>query len=193
MYTQIDFEKWLDTNVNKYEFAIVDPPWNYNDKRPSLSVKQLTYNLWDNMKLKDIFQKINTDYLFLWTTNSMLPLVFECCKDSDYEFKVVIPWIKLTNNEKLCYGLGNSLRNCVEYLVLFQKPKAQVLRLSDRNIIFEQSGERTIKPKIWEHELVEKLSNKGLRGVYIFSGGDLDFIDSVDIVDKPTVVQNKLF
>lgn len=193
MYQNMDFEKWLDTNINQYDYAIIDPPWNYDDKPPAVSNKQLTYSLWDNIKLKDLFHKINTTYIFLWVTNSMLPVLFDSYKDTDYTFKILIPWIKLTENEKLFYGLGNSLRNCVEYIALFQKENSDVLRLSDRNIIFEQAGARTIKPKIWERELVNKLSKKGLKGVYIFSGGDLDFIDSVDIINKPLISKNELF
>ena len=30
--------------------------------------------------------------------------------------------------------------------------------------------------------IVKSLELKGLRGVYIFSGGELDFIDTVDII-----------
>ena len=193
MYYKQDFEKWLDENVNQYDYAIIDPPWNYDDKRPAMLQNQLTYNLWDNTKLVDIFKKINTSYIFLWVTNSMLPVMFDAVKESDYQFKVLIPWVKLTVNDKLAYGTGNSFRNCVEYLTLFQKPDAKVLRLNDRNLIMEQSGARTIKPKVWERELVDTLSHKGMKGVYIFSGGNLDFMDSVDIVEENKINKKSLF
>ena len=76
--------------------------------------------------------------------------------------------IKLTSKDSLFYGLGNTFRNCVEYVAIFQKSGCPVLRLSERNVIFEEVGKRTIKPKNWERNLVTILSNKHLNGVYIF-------------------------
>ena len=194
MYYNMDFETWLNQNVNKYDYAIIDPPWNYDDKPPSVTNNQLTYNIWENLKLRDIYVKLDVDYIFLWVTTQMLPLMFDCCKDTKYEFKSLIPWIKLTSKDSLFYGLGNTFRNCVEYVAVFQKSGCPVLRLSERNIIFEEVGKRTIKPKNWERNLVSILSNKHLNGVYIFSGGNLDFIDCVDIVqDTKTTQRRNLF
>lgn len=194
MYYNMDFETWLNQNVNKYDYAIIDPPWNYDDKPPSVTNNQLTYNVWENLKLRDIYVKLDVDYIFLWVTTQMLPLMFDCCKDTKYEFKSLIPWIKLTSKDSLFYGLGNTFRNCVEYVAVFQKSGCSVLRLSERNIIFEEVGKRTIKPKNWERNLVSILSNKHLNGVYIFSGGNLDFIDCVDIVqDTKTTQRRNLF
>ena len=51
-----------------------------------------------------------------------------------------------------------------------------------RNCVLARTGKRTAKPKDFEKDLVNKLSEKGKEGVYIFSGGKLDFINSVDIV-----------
>ena len=45
-----------------------------------------------------------------------------------------------------------------------------------------RANKRTIKPKAFEQELVETLSKKDLKGIYLFSGSELDFIDSLDIV-----------
>lgn len=194
MYYNMDFETWLNQNVNKYDYAIIDPPWNYDDKPPSVTNNQLTYNVWENLKLRDIYVKLDVDYIFLWVTTQMLPLMFDCCKNTKYEFKSLIPWIKLTSKDSLFYGLGNTFRNCVEYVAVFQKSGCSVLRLSERNIIFEEVGKRTIKPKNWERNLVSILSNKHLNGVYIFSGGNLDFIDCVDIVqDTKTTQRRNLF
>ena len=195
MYYKTDFEEFLNNNSTPYGFAIIDPPWNYDDKSPSLTDNQLTYDLWDNIKLIDIFNKLDVSYMFIWVTSSMLPVVFDCWNSSgnNYEYKTVIPWIKTTSKDNICYGLGNSFRQCCEYLVLFQKPGSDVLRLPDRALIVEETGSRTIKPKVWERQLVDKLNKKGLNGVYIFSGGNLDFIDCVDVIEEKTHVKPNLF
>ena len=195
MYHNVDFEVFLDINDTQYGFAIIDPPWNYDDKPPAVMEKQLTYELWDNMKLVDIFQKLDVKYMFMWVTPSMLPVLFNCHTESgsDYEYKTILPWIKTTSKDNLLYGLGNTFRQCCEYLVVFQKHGTPVLRFADRAIIIEESGSRTVKPKIFERELVKKLNDKGLNGVYIFSGGNLDFIDCVDVVEEPKYGKQQLF
>ena len=51
-----------------------------------------------------------------------------------------------------------------------------------RNCVLARINKRTIKPKAFEQGLVETLTKKDLKGIYLFSGADLDFIDSLDIV-----------
>ena len=174
----MDFGQWLESNVNHYDFVIIDPPWNYDDKTSKLT-DVFVSDLWENVKLIDIFQKLDVDYMFLWVTTNMLPVMFNCYQESQYQFKTLIPWIKLTSNENLFYGLGNSFRNCVEYVALFQKPRVPALRFNDKNIILEESNDTNIKPKLWENDLIDKLIERGLSGIYIFSGGTLKFIDNV--------------
>lgn len=187
-FYKMDFEDFIDKNINNYDYAIIDPPWNYDDKPKSVTIHQLTYNLWDNFKLKDIFTKLDVDYIFLWITNSMLPLMFEYLENSKYTFKVLIPWLKITENNEIFFGTGNTFRNCVEYLAVLQKPKAKLLHFQLRNVIIDKVGKRTEKPKEFEQKLCKELENKELKGVYIFSGGELDFIDSVDIYSKKDLI-----
>lgn len=184
-FYKMDFEEFIDTNVNSYDYAIIDPPWNYDDKPPSVTTHQVTYDLWDNMKLTDIFDKLDVNYIFLWVTNSMLPLMFRCLENSKYVFKILVPWLKMTENSEVFFGPGNTFRNCVEYLAVIQKKDAKILRFQFRNVIIDKVGKRTEKPKEFEQRLCSELSNRGLDGVYIFSGGELDFIDCVDTYTKP--------
>lgn len=184
MYFKEDFKSWLEEHQDKkeYAFGIVDPPWSYNDShRPALITNQLTYKLWNNSDLNLIFEKLSVDYLFLWCTNGMLPEAFQA-NSCSFVYKTCLTWCKLTSKNHLAFGLGNHFRNCTEQLLLFVRKGAPTLRLSDRTIIFEPKGVRTLKPKVFERHLVEALNAKGLQGVYIFSGGNLDFIDSVDII-----------
>ena len=189
---QMDFQEFLDSDTSRYDYAIIDPPWNYDDKPPSIE-NQLSYSLWDNMKLSDIFDKLSVKYIFLWITSSMLPVMFECLNNTKYVYKTLIPWIKTTTNDTLFYGLGNTFRNCVEYVAVLQTMDAPVLRLQQRNVIIAPTGKRTLKPKFWEESLCQTVSDKGLTGVYIFSGGELEFIDSVDTYTGSEVQKVLLF
>ena len=192
-FFNMDFQNFLNTNINKYDYAIIDPPWNYDDKPKSIRIHQVTYNLWDNIELKDIFEKLDVDYIFLWITHSMLPLLFDCIKDSKYVYKILVPWLKMTKNDEIAFGPGNTFRNCVEFLAVLQKPNAKLLKFQLRNVIIDKVGLRTQKPKEWEYKLCKKKKKRGLKGVYIFSGGNLDFIDSVDIITKVSKQKRKLF
>lgn len=183
-FYKMDFEEFIDTNINRYDYAIIDPPWNYDDKPNNVMIHQVIYNLWDNIKLRDIFDKLDVNYIFLWITNSMLPLMFKYLENSKYVFKILVPWLKMTENNEVFFGPGNTFRNCVEYLAVLQKKDAKILRFQFRNVIIDKVGKRTEKPKEFEQRLCSELNSRGLSGVYIFSGGELDFIDSVDIYSK---------
>ena len=98
----------------------------------------------------------------------------------------------MTENNEVFFGPGNTFRNCVEYLAVLQKKDAKILRFQFRNVIIDKVGKRTEKPKEFEQRLCNELSNRGLDGVYIFSGGELDFIDCVDTYTK-TETKVKLF
>lgn len=180
-YYREDFKKFLNRNM-RFDYAIIDPPWNYNSKPLAVMYNQLTYDLWDNNDLKLFFTQLDVDYIFLWVTNSFIPNAIEAAKDSDFDYKTIFTWVKTTTKNNLAWGLGNTFRNCTEQILVFQRKKAKCLNLSMRNCILARTGKRTAKPKEFEKNLVNRLSEKDKKGVYIFSGGKLDFIDSVDIV-----------
>ncbi len=177
-----DYKDFLKEEVI-YDYAIVDPPWSYDDIRPKLKINQLSYNLWDNTDLNLIFDKINAKYLFIWVTNSMIENVF----NSDfktYKYKTLVTWSKLTTKGNLFYGLGNHFRNNTEHLMLFTNKKVKPLRSSKRNLIVEACGKRTQKPKTFESALISEFENKGMSGLYLFSGDCIMFNDfNIDCVD----------
>ena len=181
MYYKQDFKQYLE-NQGNYNYAIIDPPWNYDSKPNAVMYNQLTYELWDNNDLKLMFEQLKVDYIFLWVTNSFIPNAIEAAKNTEFKYKTIFTWVKLTSKDNLFWGLGNTFRNCTEHIMVFQRKKAKVLNLSMRNCVLAQANKRTMKPKAFEKDLVERLDKKELKGIYIFSGGDLDFIDSLDII-----------
>lgn len=181
MYFRQDFKTFI-SEMPHYDFAIIDPPWNYYSKPYAVMRNQLTYNLWDNKDLEYIFNNIDCDYLFIWVTNSMIPELFEYSKNSMFVYKTLFTWVKTTSKNNIAYGLGNTFRNCTEHIAVFQKKKSKPLNMNIRNCILAEKGKRTVKPKNIEKLIVDIMHEKNKSGVYIFSGKDLDFIDCVDIV-----------
>ena len=187
-YIQKDFRDYINEMEFK-DYCIIDPPWRYDDIPPAVTNKQLTYSLWeDNYNdLCYIFNNLKVNYLFLWTTNSLLDVVFKSFLDTNnYKYKTCVTWNKLSKNGILFYGLGNTFRNSTELLLVFQKEHTPPLRLDLRTSILEECKERTIKPKNFEYRLIDSLNNKQMKGVYIFSGYnilDLD-IECVDIFEE---------
>lgn len=179
-----DYQAFLESLDGKvYDYAIIDPPWRYNDMPKKLE-KQLSYDLWESNDLSHIFNGLDVNYLFIWVTNSMLLDVFRSDFGS-YNYKTIITWSKLTSKGNLFYGLGHHFRNNTEHLMLFTNKKVKPLRCSMRNFFQEPAGNRTVKPKKFEASLIGELQSKGFRGCYIFSGPcdvfeDFD-IDCVDV------------
>lgn len=177
------------------DYAIVDPPWLYNDISPAVK-KQLSYSLWDNniKQMSFIFENIKVNYLFLWVTNSMLEDVFSSYfnSDSNFVYKTIITWKKTTKRGETFYGLGNSFRNCTEHIMLFSIDKAKPLRLATRNLFEARSGKRTQKPKNWESDLVFLLEKSNLKGSYIFSGPSLSLFNKFDIECVDIINKNKI-
>lgn len=181
-----DYRKFLN-ELPKGDYAIADPPWDFNDsKNPAVLKHQVLYERWKNEDVDLIFEKFDVSYIFLWVPNSLLKEVL--VRDSkEYVYKTVITWKKLTKTGKTFYGLGNHFRNSTEQLLVFVRKGAKTLRNSRRNIVEEIAGKRTIKPKIFEKELVSFLNDKGFKGYYLFSGDETDCfkefnIDLIDII-----------
>lgn len=187
MYIQKDYLDFIKEG-HYYDCIIIDPPWKFDNKLRFLENHQLQYNLWDdNIKcLKYIFNNIKCKYLFIWCCNSLINEVIESSKDTSFIYKTMVTWVKLTSNDKLFYGLGNTFRNATEQLLVFQKEKCKSLNLPLRNVIMEKCGKRTIKPKQFEKDLIDLLNDKGYNTCYIFSGNQIDSLncDCIDIMEK---------
>lgn len=177
-----DYNEFLNESKSlgvRYDYTIIDPPWKYNDIPSNLKNQQLSYELWQMNDLSHIFEKLETDYLFIWVTNSMLIDVFRSNFHS-YKYKTMITWSKLTSKGNLFYGLGHHFRNNTEHLMYFTNKNVKPLKSSLRNFFQEPSGKRTIKPKNFEKTLIEEFQRKSKKGLYIFSG-PCDVFDGYDI------------
>lgn len=179
-----DYQEYL-SHQGSYDYAIIDPPWCYNQPTLKPTKKnQLCFTIWDsNNRLLDLINQLEVDYIFLWVTNPLLFDIFKLIeKQKTFKYKALLTWGKLSKNGDFLYGTGYTFRNCTEHLMCLSRNGTKALRLNIRNIHISKQGKRTAKPHEKEIEIVDILSKRGLKGIYLFSGGPLSFIDTVDIV-----------
>jgi len=180
-----DWKAFLKGNKEQFDFAIVDPPWKYDDRHPALD-EQLDYELWLNnsTELDHLLANINSRYIFLWTTNSMVEeAVLAISRNPIWKYKTLITWVKTTKNGKIHYGLGNNFRGSTEQMILIVRENEKPLRLKERNVFMGRPRSKTGKSRGWESKIVNTLMEKGLtKGLYLFSGKeDLDVFEKFDL------------
>lgn len=194
-----DYKDYINSMQRK-DYVITDNPWNLNDKPPKVA-RQLKYSLWgDNvLEMFHIFKCVNTDLLFVWVINAVIQEMFQGLslynsaqkkKSEMWINKNHFCWRKLTNRGNEFFGTGHWNRNCSEDLYIFAKPSCKPIRLNMKSHFAAAKGMKTLKPKIWEAELLKNLGKSGkAKGAYLFSGTDnglyffSDFdIDCVDIL-----------
>lgn len=128
--------------------------------------------IYDNVKLIDVFQELNSDYLFLKVSQILLPTVFSIYQESFYEFQHLIPWVKTSFDELAIIDLNSKFRGLIDYLVVFQKPSAKSIKSKLSNLIIEPDLITTMNS--WERLLIRGLSEMGINdGVYVTSTGDM--------------------
>ncbi len=183
-----DWAAYLTVDV-ACQYAIIDPPWNFDDKPPKAKA-QLAYTLWDNNaqcleKLGEGLLAHGAQHLFLWCPTALLHQVLPVWAGM---YKTLITWVKQTKWGKLFYGLGNTFRNSTEQLIVCTAPGAKPLRSHLRNVHHETARKRTGKPRGLEVAILQELADRGfVRGAYLFSGMaevecfqkfDIDLVDT---------------
>lgn len=161
MINNLDTEEWFNMNINKYDYVIIDAPWNY--------VRCQASSFWDKVCYMDIFQNCTTNYMFIWTTVEGMSTLMSQQIESEYELKALIPWL-CTNSD---VNTETSYKICREFLAVFCKPRCSFIKLCSPTIILEPNI--TTKPRKWEEQLIRTLSEKGLEGRYISPQGFITF------------------
>lgn len=128
--------------------------------------------IYDNVKLIDVFQELNSDYLFLKVSQVLLPAVFSIYQESYYEFQHLIPWVKTSFDELAIIDLNSKFRGLIDYFVVFQKPSAKSIKSKISNLIIEPDLITTMNS--CERLLIRGLSELGINeGVYVTSTGEM--------------------
>lgn len=108
----------------KYKTIVIDPPWKY-EQGLSKSIytrgsAEKVYPVMSNENILNLPIESISDkdcQLWLWTTNSHLPIAIECVKRWGFTYKTLATWVKSQ------FGLGYWLRGQTEHLILATKGK----------------------------------------------------------------------
>lgn len=120
----------------------------------------------------DIFQRLNSDYLFLKVNAGILTEVFNIYQESSYEFQCIVPWIKVPFEEVTIIELTSKYKDVVDYLLVYQKPSVKSIKSKLKTFIIEQDLITTMNN--WEKDLIISMSQLGYTGIYVTSDGFLD-------------------
>jgi len=119
----------------KFGTILVDPPWNY--KRPSKSERLTGYSSgveYEPLTTPDLAALPVGDYaadngiLILWTTWPFLDDALWIIGQWGYQYITGLPWLKVTRNEKLIYGVGYWMRGVSEVVLIAKRPGAPSVR-----------------------------------------------------------------
>ncbi len=162
----------------KYQVIYADPPWKIKAGRPLSGYKmdgdkQLFIPIsnksrdtaFPSMTIEEIknidVKSIAADdcHLYMWVTNSHLPVAFEVIKAWGFTYSTTIVWAK----NKLGGGLGGTFRITTEYLIFAKKGKLKALKTNDNtwyNVkrTYENGYPKHSKKPDFFYELIENTS-----------------------------------
>lgn len=186
----LSFDEYLE-KMSEVDAMIIDPPWNFDNKSPKLTVTT-QFKIWDDNKknLEFIFKNIKTNCVFVYVTASFLPIFFEI-NLYRFSYKTILTWIKLTKSKEIFNGAGFWFKNSCEYLLMFTTKDARPLHSNIQTVIFEETKKsaQTQKPKLFESRLINNLYDAGYKKIcYLFSGSFTNYdippgvtLDLIDI------------
>ena len=143
---------------------ILDPPWSFNDKgsRAAPDWTDATAG-YQTMSEDDILAlpideiAAANSHLYLWTTDSHLPLALRCIERWGFKFKQVLVWRKMTTNGKVHFGMGHYYRHSQELVLFAVRGKAPARVRNLRSIFDALAGKHSVKPDELQH-LAEQMS-----------------------------------
>lgn len=145
-----------------YNVLLVDPPWNYNNKRTGGSMSSgsaqqydvLTLGQLHRLRLGDVCDR--SAVLFLWATTPMLPEALSVMEAWGFKYKTLHTWVKTGR-----LGMGFWFRVQTEFLLVGVRGSVRPFRLAERNVYSGRPGQHSAKPDIYA-ALIKLAAEKAL-------------------------------
>lgn len=128
-------------------------------------------DIYEQVTLSDIFQEINTDYLILCVSNELLTSVFNIYTESDYNFRYLIPWLKINYDDSSLINVTTKLKYCMDYVLVFQKPLTRNIKSVLQTLIIEPESPFGING--WQKKTVKAFSKINFDGVVVTQDGEV--------------------
>jgi len=136
-----------------------DPPWRFNDKLdPTRTLEYPTLSSEDLMRLPINKIMAENSHCYLWSTSSHLHEAFHILQAWGFQYKTLIPWIKLTKNGKNHFGMGHYFRATHEPLLFGVKGRLKTATNNTRNMLIAKMPDRHSGKPVEMYEMIEKNS-----------------------------------
>lgn len=137
-----------------FRVIVIDPPWTYESRAadsshrsanpyPSMTVDEIKALTIPNLACNDAV-------LWLWTTNSHLPVSFGILEHWGFAYKTILTWMK----NKM--GTGDWLRGQTEHCLMAIRGKPTIVLTNQTTALLAEAGSHSEKPDKF-YSLVEKL------------------------------------
>lgn len=130
-----------------FQVVVADPPWQY-DTGSSLPYPTMPIEEIKAMPVRELADENAT--LWLWTTNTHLPVAFDVLAAWGFEYKTILTWVK----DRM--GTGEWLRGQTEHCLLGARGKPVFLHGSDGTALEAARREHSRKPEEF-YALVERV------------------------------------
>lgn len=86
--------------LGKYGTIVADPPWSFEDTGSRIAPDWEGHKIYETMDAEEIFDlpvdifAAENAHLYLWTTDTHLPLALNCVERWGFRFKKVLVWVK---------------------------------------------------------------------------------------------------
>lgn len=169
------YKDWLKSDNSHIKYVILD-----TDKTRTINVLD---NVYEGISFINIFQQTNVEYIILISSKDTLTSVFNSYLDSFYDFKVLIPWLKINYTESSLLNVTQKLKACTDFVLLFQRPHVRNIKALLQTIIIE--NEPIMSLATWEKNLIKGFNELEYPGIYVTKNGQV--VESSSLLDTSTV------
>ena len=127
-----------------FRVIVIDPPWDYSLRKDDPSHR--SSNPYPSMSLDEIkafpVQSLAHDdcILWLWTTNSFLPIAWQVVDAWGFEYKTMLTWVKDH------FGTGDWLRGQTEHCLLCLRGRPTIILTDQSTVIHGPLRKHSEKP-----------------------------------------------
>jgi N6-adenosine-specific RNA methylase IME4 len=132
----------------RFGVVVCDPPWEFNNK----GSRAAAVNHYNTVPSRFLHRLPVEDWcrddaaIFLWTTDSHIKEALALMEFWDFNYKQVIPWIKMNGEGRVQIGMGNYFRHVSELCLFGTRGKVKVSRKDIPAVIFSPRTEHSTKP-----------------------------------------------
>lgn len=132
----------------RFGVVVCDPPWSFSNKGSRAAAD----NHYDTVPTRYLYRLPVEDWcrddaaLFMWTTDSHIEEALKLMAFWGFNYKQIIPWIKMNGEGKVQIGMGNYFRHVSELCLFGTRGKVKVSRKDIPAVIFSPRTEHSTKP-----------------------------------------------